>query len=595
MFLFSARDKFYSRAQVFKHGDDYDAHLSNCTWSESIAETRLGGFFYSRTTDVFGRYDATPLGERARLKVRECSVFDGEDARWIVQRIGPLVSTGGDMTSFVSWNDPGHVEAEIPEGGVLHLSGYVARPVQADGTPIPYPPIHQHHAHLNPDINPYAWFTGFSPYNVLRSFLAAATLDPWRPWKAFDAVSQILHAIAEGRIDQMHGDMQCFEAEGGMDCMVHRTRAASGEYSVPISRRFYTDTMLQDVRRANSPEFSFWYESAIRIGQKGSEHRLSNLMRKTVAGVSATRDTWFGPVPGVLADTYVTYRVPMTGNSYIAGTQRVEPGREWLVTTGHMHRRAASAHWFVLGEGANLEALGLSKSPASSCASFKGRFYETRCSDWMTGALPLDGPAQPTSDEIKQTFLTNVQRLRAQGNHIVLCATRGPQDVWLKPTDDQQVAFGMREGSYDRYSGFYCDAPRLFTSSPNRTTNIPSFVTEICFHRTPVDYHEPWFPMHGTLFVQERANPFETDDHVIHANALNPVLAAAATLSYDDVTHRAWTSAYIAASLGAAFSLCCAFQCHRKKRYQRVRMLRNCKVHDVVRLDHLERSRFDEK
>lgn len=574
-------------------------------WSEFPAETRLSGLFYSRTSDVYGMHDATPAGGRERLRVRECSVFaEGDpESRWVIQRIGPLVSTGGDMTSFVSWNDPGHVAAEIPKGGVLHLSGYVARPIQPDGTPIPYPPIHQHHAHLNPDLNPYAFFTGFSAYNVLRSFLAAVTFDPWRPWKAFDAVSQIMHAIAEGRIDQMHGDMQCPDDDGGMDCMVHRTSAASGEYSVPISRLFYTDTMLQDVRRANSPEFVFWYESAIRVGHKGGEHRLSNLMRKTVAGVSATRDTWFGPVPGVLADPYVTYRVPMTGNSYIAGAQRVEPGKEWLVLTGHMHRRAAAEHWVVLGEGANLEALGLSKSSASSCASLKGRIYESRCSDWMTGAVQLDGPGQPTSDSIKQTFLKNVQKLRSQGNHIVLCVARGPHDVWLKPTNEQQ-AFGVHEGSYDRYSGFYCDSPRLFTSRvANETTDssvaaptkLQSFATEICFHRTPVDYHEPWFPMHGTLFIQERADSHVSDEKVIRDNALSPVLATAARLTYDDVTVRAWeAAASILALLATAISLCCAACpciCPCGKRLKCL----PCKRYQTVPCDEIKRIRDSSK
>ena len=158
-FTFPARGNFYRNASVVRaKGDEYRAHLSRCEWGkEQQAEGYLGNLYYTLTTDGYGATDATPAGAKSALTVRECEVADAADRNsfWYIQRVGPLVSTGGELTHFLSWDDPGHLGARIPEGGRLFMNGYVARAVDAQGEPYGYPPIHQHHAHLNPDINPY--------------------------------------------------------------------------------------------------------------------------------------------------------------------------------------------------------------------------------------------------------------------------------------------------------------------------------------------------------------------------------------------------------------------------------------------------------
>ena len=89
--------------------------------------------------------------------------------------------------------------------------------------------------------------------------------------------------------------------------------------------------------------------------------------------------------------------------------------------------------------------------------------------------------------------------------------------------------------------------------------SMQSFVTEVCFHKTPVDYHEPWFPMHGTLFVQERADPHESDNGLLRDDARSPMLAAASRLSYDDVTVCAWKSTTVLLlTMAIGILLCCA-------------------------------------
>ena len=323
-FNYPARGPFYRNVSLIRaNANQYRTHLSKCEWRETSALSSLEGLYYRRTKDSSGSEDDTPIGAQAGLRLRECTVIDksdGDESWWVIQRVGPFVSHGGDSTHFVSWNDAGHASAAIAEGRKVYFTGYVARSVNiTTSEPIPYPPIHQHHAHLNPSLNPYAWFTGFHLGSVVRAALAAFLLDPWRP---VGAMLQVLHAIADARIDQVHGDAQCPEAEGGMDCMVrfvgsfrllpcisyhrHSGGLASSDpshtapalrtcpkrrrvrtlphgstecllthtlslfmvwqvhrvpspYGTPIARPFFTDAMLSDMRAPGSPDLTIWY------------------------------------------------------------------------------------------------------------------------------------------------------------------------------------------------------------------------------------------------------------------------------------------------------------------------------------------------
>ena len=262
-----ARGRFYRNAsQVRAVGDEYRAHLAACTWEDEVAAAdRLAGLYYQRSSDVYGMVDDTPPGASGRLRLRECVVRDERDGRgswWAFQRVGPLVSTGGDMSHFVSWDDPAHLAEHLPtDGTALYLTGYAARAIDGFGpaaAAVPYPPVHLHHAHLNPDVNPYKWLTHFSLKSIARAGMAAFA---WRPLSFVPNFLAVAHAIADQRIDQMHGDMQCPEEEGGTDCMIHRV----ADYGTPFTRTFYTDVMLQDVRARGSPPLTLFFESSLRI------------------------------------------------------------------------------------------------------------------------------------------------------------------------------------------------------------------------------------------------------------------------------------------------------------------------------------------
>lgn len=102
----------------------------------------------------------------------------------------------------------------------------------------------------------------------------------------------------------------------------------------------------------------------------------------------------------------------------------------------------------------------------------------------------------------------------------------------------------------------------------------PSFATQIVFHRKPdAAYTDPWFPMHGTLFIQERADASTPVEQIVAEAALHPVLQKAAHLSYDDVTHLACEALACLATLCALLLLacCCACRACCRARKRRVR------------------------
>lgn len=543
-FNYPARGPFYrTPAAIRAGGDQYRTTLNACEWEETSA-TVLDGLYYRRTVDSSGAVDTTGLATQQALRLRECHIkdaIDGDDSWWVIQRVGPLVSNGGDATHFISWNDAARVSTEIAKGGdnQIYFTGYVARSVSPTGEPLGNPPIHQHHAHLNPYLNPYAWFTGFFVGSVVKTALAAFLLDPWNP---IGALMEVVHAIADGRVDQMHGDAQCHEAGGGLDCMMHRVPAP---YGTPIHRPFFTDAMLEDVRVGGSAELTIWFESAIRMSRRKPSQAIevSPLFRKTAAHVDATRPRLWGLLP----DTYVTYRVPTNGNSYKADVQPVAPNQQWLIVANHMHRKMMDEQWLIIGHKVTPSALGLNWTSGGHELAFP----------FMT-----DGPGQPTSASIKSLLRANVAKLRANGEHVVFCIDDGPPVVDFKPTD-AEYAFGLRAGEYDRFNGMYCDREGIVTSrSDEKTSNA----LQIAFHRKPsVDAYGPWFPMHATLHVQANGTlpdgaPGLQDSEAFENGGVmrwSKVLAKASQMKGGEVRMQAcWCCLIIALLLAGAFLLC---------------------------------------
>mmetsp|Transcript_80929 Transcript_80929/g.229175 ORF Transcript_80929/g.229175 Transcript_80929/m.229175 type:complete len:563 (+) Transcript_80929:122-1810(+) len=525
-FVHSSRDTFYSNDLIKQNAAEYHEYLANCEWTESLASASLKGFFYARTADQYGFYDATPSNASHTVRVRECIIHDkvDKDSVWTIQRVGPFESVGGDMTHFVSWEDPGHVGKRLEAEGRLCLNAYVARAIDEAGTPIGYPPIHMHHAHLNPDGNPYLWAFSFNIKQVVRAALAISYMNPWRALSAIDEGGRVL---ADKRIDQMHGDMQCPDDTGGMNCTIHRLPSP---YGTCFTRSFFTDAMLQDTRAPDSPVLSLWYETALRVSKNASVS-VSPLVRYTNAPAEACRDKF-----GFLPDPFVTYRVPMDKFSYMAHSIALEgSARDLLVVSNHLHRKVILEHWVIIGEGVTLQALGL--------------HYMKRPEGLNVASHPR--PGSPTPQDITQSMMNGVESLRAKGLVVHLCIDNGPHVLRVN-TSESQSKLGWLDGEYDRYSGLRCDSARIRVPL---TTSTPVLVTQVAFHRPSPDFKE-WFPMHAAIFVQGSPGedvPSERPQWIVDA----------AALTYDEVTMAAIKGFICLCLMSVGLSACCFTACFR--------------------------------
>jgi len=525
-FTFNSRDTFYNSDMIKQNAAEYHEYLANCEWTELSASASLKGFFYARTLDQYGFHDATPANASQTLRVRECTIHDkfDKDTVWLIQRVGPLHSVGGDMTHFISWEDPGHVGKRLQVEGRLCLNAYVARAIDEAGTPIGYPPIHMHHAHLNPDGNPYLWAFSFNIKQVIRAALAISYMNPWRPLSAIEEGGRV---IADKRIDQMHGDMQCPDDMGGMNCTIHRL---PNSYGICFTRSFFTDAMLQDMRAPNSPVLNLWYETALRVSKR-ADVTLSPLVRYTNAPAEACRDKF-----GFLPDPFVTYRVPMDQFSYMAHTVVLEGrARDLLVVTNHLHRKIALEHWVIIGERVTLQALGL--------------HYMRRPEGLNVASHPM--PGSPTPHEIKRSILNGVENLRREGLAVNLCIDSGPHVLRVNASSFQSK-LGWLDGDYDRYSGLHCDSASIRVPS---TTATPVLVTQVAFHQPSPDFKD-WFPMHAAIFVQGSPGedvPAERPQWIVDA----------AALTYDEVTTAAIKCFIFLCLTSIGLLACCITVCSR--------------------------------
>lgn len=524
--LHSSRDTFYSSDLIKQNAAEYYEYQANCSWTESLSSASLKGFVYHRTFDSYGLYDATPSNASQTVRVRECTIQDKFDngTFWTIQRVGPFPSYGGDMSHFVSWEDPGHVGKRLQVEGRLCLNAYVARAVDEAGAPIGYPPIHMHHAHLNPDINVFAWGHSVHLRFAIRTVLAISYMNPWRPWSA---LVELIRVGADKRIDQMHGDMQCPDDMGGMNCTIHRLPSP---YGTCFTRSFFTDAMLQDTRAPNSPVLNVFYETALRVSRSAGVS-LSPLVRYTNAPGEACRDKY-----GFIPDPYVTYRVPMDQFSYMAHTEILaRRARDLLVVTNHLHRKIALEHWVIIGERVTLQALGL--------------HYMRRPERLNVASHPM--PGSPTPDEVRRNIMDGVEKLRREGLHINLCVDRGPHVLQVN-TSPLQSKLGWLDGEYDRYSGLYCDSTSVRVPLENAT---PVLVTQVAFHRPAPGFND-WFPMHAAIFVQGTPGedvPAERPQWVVDA----------AALTYDEVTVAAIKGFILLCLMSAGLLACCITACSR--------------------------------
>jgi len=180
-----------------------------------------------------------PTYQRESIKLGECSIPQPDGGGYIIQRVGPLVSTGSyDYWQF-GWKDVWRTSRllhEVP-GGIAFTSAF-SGPVDPSGFVIGHPPIHIHHIHISPEPGVVTKMNGLGCSRGRAEDCYIANL-----------------------IVEQHGDYQCFDEDGGLDCFFERT--APG-YAKLVEKPLDLEGEVNDVRAPDSEPMTWWYQVVLR-------------------------------------------------------------------------------------------------------------------------------------------------------------------------------------------------------------------------------------------------------------------------------------------------------------------------------------------
>jgi len=199
-----------------------------------------------------------PKYQSSRIKLSECDIPTDDGGAYAIQRVGPLVSTGNyDYWQF-GWQDVWRMSRALkryPEG-VMFTSSF-SGPVDQTGKVLGHPPIHIHHIHITPEpgvvtkMSTSRCVTGENPHDCYAANLAV----------------------------EQHGDYQCTEGDGGIDCFFEKT---GDGYAKLVSKPFDLEGEINDVRAKDSEPMTWWYQVVLRWFPRAS--RLKPLSQKFIVG-----------------------------------------------------------------------------------------------------------------------------------------------------------------------------------------------------------------------------------------------------------------------------------------------------------------------
>ena len=110
-------------------------------------------------------------------------------------------------------------------------------PVLEDGTVLSHPPLHIHHIHVDP-MSPAGIKQRVDPIACMKSFDGSMCYDP-------------------RRVGEHHGDYQCFQDEGGLDCL---SETVPDGYGKLVTAPLQIEGDMNDVRACNSEVLEFYYQ-----------------------------------------------------------------------------------------------------------------------------------------------------------------------------------------------------------------------------------------------------------------------------------------------------------------------------------------------
>ena len=162
------------------------------------------------------------------------------DGTWFTDRAGPFESTGGNDWWALSWGDVGQIwtvfgdESYWPDSQI-YVTAHFAAAVDAAGSPIPLPPIHEHHNRVTQCNEPRK--CGYA-----------------RDWYPFGD---------QGTLANTLGDFECDDCDA--------LRGLGEDYgSFGIGKPLFvphigTNALINDVRPLSSPVLTWYYQAFVRI------------------------------------------------------------------------------------------------------------------------------------------------------------------------------------------------------------------------------------------------------------------------------------------------------------------------------------------
>ena len=264
-------------------------------------------YFYWPNTSVYGIADKV---ERRDLQLGSCSKLCNVRAEglWLVNKVGPFITTGGYDWHQVHWKDLGYQEVQDHFGKDIQLGlhSFLTIPTGTDGVPLAQPPIHVHH-----------------------------------------------HKINERGLDLIfHGGDPC-ENAGELDCFAHDLR----QYAFEVSDLSYF-ALLNDVRVPQSSSMVWFFNVALRIAPMSaiempavSTHELANPIDDFMAN--------FMHLPGPLRGTFF---LPPREDSFIVYTGMMPHDGMFLPGLTYLHTHFEHFYAAIMFQG-DVDELGFEYLP----------------------------------------------------------------------------------------------------------------------------------------------------------------------------------------------------------------------------------------
>jgi len=200
-----------------------------------------------------------PKYQTERIRLGECSISQPDGGGYIIQRVGPLVSTGNyDYWQF-GWHDVWHTSRLLKEikGGIAFSSSF-SGPVDPEGMAIGHPPIHIHHIHISPE-------PGVAPKMDVAGCMRG------KPESCYVA----------NLIIEQHGDYQCFDEDGGIDCFFEKVPPG---YEKVIDKPLDLEGEINDVRAPDSEPMTWWYQVVLHWHPRKRTSLLRPLSQHFIVG-----------------------------------------------------------------------------------------------------------------------------------------------------------------------------------------------------------------------------------------------------------------------------------------------------------------------